>query len=83
MKPSEFYDSISKWYHDLYVDWEQSMKIQAAQLDSLIRRHAIKPCSSLLDASCGIGTQAIGLAALGYNVAGSDDTFRELDSCRV
>jgi SAM-dependent methyltransferase len=38
----------------------------------LIRDRADGETSELLDFACGIGTQAIGLAALGYRVTGTD-----------
>src|SRR5690606_21565792 len=44
---------------------------QGEQLDALIRRHwsgAVR----VLDVSCGIGTQALGLAGRGYAVRASD-----------
>ena len=34
--------------------------------------------SEILDVSCGIGTQAIGLAKLGYDVTGSDLSYEEI-----
>jgi 2-polyprenyl-3-methyl-5-hydroxy-6-metoxy-1,4-benzoquinol methylase len=72
MNPTDFYDQLAPRYHEVYAGWQQSVTRQAGQLDKIIKTHARAPRSTLLDASCGIGTQAIGLAALGYQVSGSD-----------
>ena len=37
----------------------------------------------MLDCACGIGTQAIGLAALGYNVTASDISDGEIAEARA
>jgi SAM-dependent methyltransferase len=41
-------------------------------LNKVIRKTWGRAPSSIIDASCGIGTQAIGLTQLGYNVSASD-----------
>jgi len=67
----EFYDSLAPLYHLVYQDWPASVRRQGAQLAALI--HAEWPARGrLLDVSCGIGTQAIGLALQGFAVTGSD-----------
>lgn len=67
----DFYDELAPLYHLIFPDWHTSVGRQAAQLDAVIR--ATWPgAGRLLDVSCGIGTQAIGLAGLGYDVSGSD-----------
>jgi SAM-dependent methyltransferase len=58
-------------YHLIYSDWDKSMERQATMLDSVIRE-AWGKVSTVLDVSCGIGTQALGLAKLHYIVTGSD-----------
>jgi hypothetical protein len=62
MQPSEFYDRLASRYHEIYADWGRSMAGQAAQLDWIIRAHTKGPAHTVLDASCGVGTQALGLA---------------------
>ncbi|HYM59962.1 MAG TPA: class I SAM-dependent methyltransferase [Thermoanaerobaculia bacterium] len=66
-----FYDSLAARYHLIYADWEGSIARQAAAIDAIVRERwpGAKSC---LDAACGIGTQSLGLAALGYAVTGSD-----------
>jgi SAM-dependent methyltransferase len=67
-----FYDELAPYYHLLYGDWEASIARQAAALDRLLRGLGIHAGASVLDAACGIGTQVIGLAELGYAVTASD-----------
>jgi SAM-dependent methyltransferase len=67
----DFYNELAPLYHLVYQDWAASLIRQGEQLDALIR--AQWPGShSVLDLSCGIGTQAIGLARQGYSLVGSD-----------
>ena len=63
----QFYAGLAPLYHLIYSDWDQSMERQATVLDSVIHE-AWGKVSTVLDVSCGIGTQAIGLAKLGYIV---------------
>ncbi len=65
------YDEIADLYHLIYPDWDEAVSAQATALDGLIRRIVID-AGSVLDVSCGIGTQALGLAGLGYQVTASD-----------
>jgi SAM-dependent methyltransferase len=67
-----FYDSLAPFYSFLFPDWEASRTRQAAQLDALVRAQWGAPGHRVLDIAAGIGTQAIGLAALGYPVVASD-----------
>ena len=67
-----FYDNLASHYHKLFQDWREDVRRQARLLDGLLRREGFGPSSALLDCACGIGTQAIGLAALGYRVTASD-----------
>lgn len=48
------------------------MHRQAAALDALIRPRMASDARSVMDVSCGVGTQSLGLAALGYDVSGAD-----------
>ncbi len=64
----EFYDELSPFYHLIYQDWEASIERQAIILNRIIKSECGASVSSIVDVSCGIGTQAIGLAKLGYSV---------------
>ncbi|MFC8431260.1 class I SAM-dependent methyltransferase [Streptomyces sp. NPDC057253] len=64
----DFYDSLAPDYHRIFADWDASMARQAAALGALVGSGPHR----VLDCSCGIGTQAIGLALAGHRVVGSD-----------
>jgi SAM-dependent methyltransferase len=67
-----FYDELAPFYHLIFPDWEASIRRQAEALDGVIRERWGDGRLSILDAACGIGTQALGLAALGHRVTASD-----------
>lgn len=65
---AHFYDELADDYHLIYPDWDASLRRQGDALDALIGQDR----ASVLDCSCGIGTQAIGLALRGHRVTGTD-----------
>jgi glycine/sarcosine N-methyltransferase len=69
---ADLYDLLSADYHAMYADWRSEVLRQGKILDALIRRHLGERQVSVLDCTCGIGTQAIGLATCGYNVYATD-----------
>jgi SAM-dependent methyltransferase len=69
---SDFYDRMAGLYHLIYADWDASIERQAEQLDGIIRDRWGPGAATILDVSCGIGTQSLGLARRGYRVTGSD-----------
>ncbi|WP_367322928.1 class I SAM-dependent methyltransferase [Streptomyces sp. HUAS ZL42] len=69
---SDFYDDLAPDYHLMFPDWDASMAYQARALDALVRDALGAGPHGILDCSCGIGTQAIGLALAGHEVVGSD-----------
>lgn len=68
----DFYERLASFYHLIYEDWEASIAFQADYLDKIIQAEWGSPARSILDVSCGIGTQSIGLAGRGYQVTASD-----------
>lgn len=68
----DFYDDLAHDYHLLFRDWDASMVYQAEVLGGLVRECRGAGPHTVLDCSCGIGTQAIGLALAGHRVVGSD-----------
>jgi len=78
-----FYDALSPFYHLIYQDWAASVERQGQQLDALIRERWGDGARTLLDAACGIGTQAVGLAARGYSVTASDISEEALERARA
>lgn len=77
-----FYDEWAPLYRYVYSDWEASVRRQADQLHSLIQECWGRKVSTILDAACGIGTQSLGLAALGYQVTGSTLSAAEVDEAQ-
>lgn len=67
-----FYDELASLYHLIYPDWEASIERQGDLLATLIGARWGEEVRTVLDVSCGIGTQSLGLAARGFEVTGSD-----------
>jgi SAM-dependent methyltransferase len=72
MTPDEFYDQLAPFYHLIYPDWEASILQQATALDSIMQEFWGAETTTILDVACGIGTQTLGLAQLGYQVTAAD-----------
>lgn len=68
----QFYDALASEYHLIFADWKEAVLWQGEVLDEILRRSMGKQPASLLDCTCGIGTQAIGLALRGYSVHATD-----------
>jgi SAM-dependent methyltransferase len=78
-----FYDGFAADYHLAYGgNWDAAVDRQGAALDTLIRRE-LPDASEVLDCSCGIGTQAIGLARRGYRVRGTDASGGAIERARA
>jgi SAM-dependent methyltransferase len=68
----DYYNQLAPYYKFMLHDWNASVARQAGILDGVIREFFGAPAQRLLDAACGIGTQSLGLAQLGYQVTASD-----------
>lgn len=79
----DYYNALAPYYRFIYPDWEASVKQQAEALDGVIREFWADNVQSILDAACGIGTQSIGLAQLGYTVAASDMSSAQIKLARA
>lgn len=73
-----FYDNLASHYDKLFLDWQSATQEQAVILNKLFADNGFDKSARILDCACGIGTQAIGLAALGYPVTASDISDAEL-----
>lgn len=73
-----FYDNMATQYDRLFLDWQATTHEQAVILNKLFVESGFDQTTQILDCACGIGTQAIGLAALGYAVTASDISDGEL-----
>ncbi len=79
---TEFYANLAPLYHLIYPDWEKSIERQASMLDVIIRETWGEKITKILDAACGIGTQSLGLAKLGYQVTASDLSPHEVERAK-
>lgn len=77
-----FYDNLATQYDKLFLDWQAATREQAELLDRLFAEYGFDKSAHVLDCACGIGTQAIGLAAWGYHVTASDISDGELAQAR-
>lgn len=73
-----FYNNLSTQYDKLFLDWQSTTHEQALILNKLFQDNGFDNTANILDCACGIGTQSIGLAALGYNVTASDISDGEI-----
>ena len=73
-----FYDNMASRYDRLFQDWPAAVHEQSVILDKIFAGNGFDRTARILDCACGIGTQAIGLAALGYPVTASDISDSEL-----
>lgn len=78
-----YYNVPAPYYQYIYEDWDASVEQQANILDELIKEYFGADAQDILDVACGIGTQSIGLAHLGYNIQGSDISLGELEYARI
>lgn len=68
----DFYDELAAEYHLIFGDWDREVTGQGEVLDALLRQETGAANLSVLDCSCGIGTQAIGLALYGHELTATD-----------
>ncbi|HWB73034.1 MAG TPA: class I SAM-dependent methyltransferase [Egibacteraceae bacterium] len=79
----DFYDDLVDTYDFIYADWERSVERQAHALDRLLRGTLGPGPTKLLDCSCGIGTQTLGLLRRGHQVIASDLSVRAVQRAAV
>lgn len=81
--PSDFYDFLAPRYHLIASDWQAAVRRQGSVLDTLLaERLETSERLRVLDCSCGIGTQAIGLALHGHVVVGLDLSSKAIERAR-
>lgn len=74
-----FYQDLAPFYHLIYRDWQIAINEQGRIISNLLS-HIEAP---VLDCACGVGTQALGLAALGYKMEGSDISVAEIERAKI
>ena len=80
---TDFYNQLSPFYHLIYPDWQASITRQAANLDAIIKEYFDDTIEQILDVTCGIGTQTLGLAELGYHLTASDISSGAIERARA
>ena len=78
--PAEFYDDLAEEYHLIFADWDATIARQARVITGLLHELGLTS-GAVLDASCGIGTQAIGLAQAGFSVTATDISRASVERC--
>lgn len=77
-----FYDNLAPQYDKLFLDWQSTTHEQALILNKLFQNNGFDYTARILDCACGIGTQSIGLASLGYHVTASDISYGEITEAK-
>ena len=77
-----FYDGFATDYHLLWGDWWEAALRHGRIVARLLGDRGLAPPASVLDCSCGIGTQALSLAHLGYAVTGTDLSPKAVERAR-
>ena len=76
VEAGDFYDELAAYYDLIFDDWNASMARQggvlAALIDAELGPRAAPASVRILDAASGIGTQALALAARGFDVTARD-----------
>ena len=64
-----YYDDVAEYWTMFYKDWDRQLEREGLSLRSIFRKKGVE---RVLVAACGIGTQAIPLAKLDYEVVATD-----------
>jgi SAM-dependent methyltransferase len=80
---ADFYDGLAADYHLIFEDWNAAIARQGEAFDRLLRASGVAAGARILDCACGIGTQALGLAARGFRVLGTDVSTQSVARARV
>jgi SAM-dependent methyltransferase len=78
-----FYDDLAGAYRLLFGEWWEAARWHGEVVAAVLAGEGVEPPASLLDCTCGIGTQALPLAALGFDVTGTDISPLMVDQARA
>jgi glycine/sarcosine N-methyltransferase len=78
----EFYNSLASDYHLIASTWDTAVKEQGKILNSLLQTLGLTGSRKILDCSCGIGTQAIGLAMFSHEVNATDLSSKSVERAK-
>lgn len=81
MRHETFYDDMASAYHLIFDDWDAAIERQQAVISRLLPPP--DDAGTVLDCACGIGTQAMGLAHVGYAVQGTDISRAEIERAKI
>ena len=77
------YDKLAEHYHLIFENWDVAIERQAAALSSILhKKFGSTRTVRILDCACGIGTQSLGLAKLGFQVTGCDASPAAIERAR-
>lgn len=81
---TQAYDEFAAHYDQIFENWEASIRQQAIVLAEILGRECgdTKPVC-VLDCACGIGTQSLGLSAMGFEVTGCDVSSGAVQRARL
>ena len=80
--PAEFYDALASEYHLLFSDWWSAAEWHGRVVADILAARGTTE-GRLLDCTCGIGTQSLPLARLGFRVTGADISGAAVDRARA
>ncbi|MFI7481916.1 class I SAM-dependent methyltransferase [Kocuria sp. M1R5S2] len=80
--PAEFYDALASEYHLLFGHWWSAAQWHGRVIADIVAQRGITE-GRLLDCTCGIGTQCLPLAMLGYRVTAADVSPAAVERARV
>ncbi len=80
MDTQQTYNELALYYHLIFQDWHSAIERQANILAQLLPPP--QEAGPLLDCACGIGTQALGLAGLGFNMEATDISSANIERAR-
>jgi len=78
----DFYDGLAAEYHLIFADWWTSAQWHGQFISTLLSSVGVRPGAQVLDCTCGIGTQALPLAKLGYAMTGTDLSRSSIDRAK-
>lgn len=81
--PEAFYDALAPAYDAIFDDWWVAALEHGRIVGGVLREAGVEPGARLLDCACGIGTQALPLAQLGYQVTGTDISAKAVARARA
>jgi hypothetical protein len=68
----DFYDDLAPEYDVLFADWWAAAQWHGEVISRVLPDRDVRPPATILDCTCGVGTQTLPLAALGYRMTGTD-----------